>query len=180
MTLRQEILKTIAHQPRSIDLYDKLKSCLIVDGDLNHDGIDTWFKGAIQSLFYNPNHYCLVIEGADEIENRRFFRNIFPIDIQAVNASYLYNSFIFNIDFERKVDQDLVEKDNFIIFEDNLKNMVDPSCDKRLCSYCSTTDKWTYPPRKNFFIIKVKSIDFYTYDSIPKLDLWIEIFNRFK
>lgn len=171
--------------------YDRLKESLTItfhyEGSERHltcrevdefsdCGIDHWFKGIIQSLYYKPNHYGLALVGKHEIGKTQFFRRLAPQ--KDWYGKDTYNSMIIDLeDAIVKKDLDYVEMDNFTVI-----NPYTPEAyaEKRLVSYCCSTNIWNYPPRKNWIVLNVESISFELYNSIDKEQLWIEIFNKFK
>lgn len=201
--IRKQIIEVLDSPSESSNLYDTLKDCILfkykdIDISLYQEsgfpdnrtiGFDNWFKGVIRSLYYEPNKNLLVLEGKDEIELSKFLDKLIDdtclpmISLRLrntkVSENCLYHGMILDIDFEYKKTQDIIEQDNFYVYP-HVKDLIDPGTDKRLCSYCSTTTHWNYPQRKNVTVLKVESIDWEKYNAIPKLELWIEVFNLFK
>lgn len=180
MTIRERIIKLLDVNAPDTGLYKKLVESLELKAPMIDEAFDLWFRGVIQSLFYKVNRHCLVLEG-NEIDNYTWIYGLMDGDFYSDtrNCNSIYNSLICNIEFTKN-SLVVVEHDNFIILEENAKNLIPPACDKRLASYCSTTQRWIYPTRKSFIVLKVESINFELYNSIPKLQLWQELFNMFK
>lgn len=196
MTIREQIIQQLDYYEASwCPEYNKLKSCLkhfiqtdmfkeVVDDEYSQL-LDLWFEGVIKSLFYQPNHYLLVLEGEDEFENMKFFMNLLPNTLWYSNQNKLHGQSIYSelitfVEFEYQKQQKILEEDNFIVYEENARALIHPGTDKRLCSYCTTTNKWRYPQRKNVIVLSLESIDWELYNSIDKLELWKEIFFKFK
>lgn len=186
--IREEIIKYLDKQVEKYSLYYQLKSCIEYTNCVQHDGrntdtlIDDWFKGVIDSLYYRPNHFALVLKGNNQGD---FFRDLLPEPIPRLiagctNIKYLsvYTPLIIEYEFE-KTTLDIVMQDNFdVLYQSGFDTL--PSAVKRLSSYCSITNTWPYPPRKSFIILDVVDINQELYNSIDKYLLWIEIFNKFK
>ena len=189
MTIREQIIEQLDVSPIYQGEYNKLKLCLKTKEGIIDSNIDLWFEGIIQSLFYKPNHYLLVIESSDESLVSTFFEKMFPENFPrfSIGCGYidhlkncLYDYLLYHISFDYQKQQDIIEEDNFIVLEENAKQLKEPGTDKRLCSYCTTTQKWRYPQRKNVIVLSLESIDWELYNSIDKLELWREIFFKFK
>lgn len=203
--IRQQIIQQLDKPVEYFSLYYELKSCLeytnVQQGDFtNTDSkIDMWFQGIIESLYYRPNKYVLVLEASQNIGKSSFFRSLFP-DIMkkyyyedsflGLATEDIYSTIIMNLEFTKKY-LNMPMEENFIVndfdaYEASMTQMGYEiggkiiSSDKRLASYCSTTNKWQHPPRKNFIVLKLESINQELFNSIDKLQLWIEIFNKFK
>jgi len=204
MTIREEIIKLLDVPVGELSEYDKLKKCLFINAPYKgvvdtfrykeaeesykdftgHSfiSIDTWLQGVIQSLFYKPNKYLLVLEGEEGIGKDSFFANLLPDEQlyeERRTCISLYSTLIVNIEFFKNM-LNIPLEDGFIILEDNAKFLIHPGTDKRLCSYCTTTEKWRYPQRKNVIVLSVESIDWELYNSIDKLKLWQELFFKYK
>lgn len=163
--------------------YQALKSCLILQDEFTTTSgpvVDDWFKGIIQSLFYRPNKYVLVLEYQDDL--KWFFRDLLPVKtwycehyIYAEhNSTGCYDHLINNCVFERNVLNVPIRDDGIVV-----KINDEWEFEKRLWSYCTTTDNWRYT-RSNFILLRLEEINRELYNSIDKQKLWIEIFNRFK
>lgn len=178
--------------------YKLLKDCLIYKDGSEWD-LDLWFKGIINSLYYRPNKYVLVLEGKYTSVYNMFLSRMFePNKCQFIDSGEgsIYDALIICKNFYKN-ELNIPMEDNFVVnkeisklhfeyespedFANNLMKVTGfSSCDKRLASYCSTTNKWQHPPRKNFIVLKLESINQELFNSIDKLQLWIEIFNKFK
>ena len=185
MTIREQIIKELDVTPEYQGLYYSLKLCLKTNDGILDSSIDNWFRGIVESLFYKPNHYLLILEGKENFDN--FFIDLMPerlYFIYSYNNQFksvdIYYSLIKEISFDFKKQQDIIEEDNFIVIEENAKQLIEPGTDKRMCSYCSTTDNWSFPQRKNVIVLHLESVDWEKYKSIDKLQLWREIFFKFK
>lgn len=158
-----------------------------------HKMLNMWFKGVIESLYYRPNKYVLVLEGKGGIGKSEFFRHLLPENVYFKYSDsyyaheikkYAYNCLLIDLVFEKHM-LNIPTEENFIVepfcgTSDVPGERRYASTNKRLASYCSTTNKWQYPPRKNFIVLKLESINQELFNSIDKLQLWIEIFNKFK
>ena len=192
MTIRQQIIKQLDKPDEPFtecySHYSDLKQSIELDwGKIPNrsdsveleDRIDDWFKGVINSLYYRPNKLVLVLEGEQGIGKTFFFRNLlwtnsFFSDIY--EKTDVFEMLICDMEFT-KYRLDIPSVEDFTIRHPYTER---PVADKRLCSYCSTTNKWSFPQRKNFIIVPVKKINFELFNSINKELLWIEIFNKFK
>lgn len=200
--IRDEIIKILDVEPKQTGLYDQLKDCLYFQyedvsmslseiekmlSDKETRGFDSWFKGIIHSLYYKTNEYVLVLEGDIPFN---FIEKLFPEEMKycyhvSLNSSKVeedcnfYSSLVVMFSFSKKTLW-LPKEDNFIIFEENTKKLIEPSSDKRLASYYTITDKWQFPQRNNFIVLHINSIDWDKFESIDKLELWREIFKKFK
>jgi hypothetical protein len=179
--MRNEIIKKLS-EPfiDTNDYYTQLKSCIICE---DVDRVDEWFRGAIESLYYRPNHTALILCGEEEVENEHFLRNLLPgpwYVERKEDQNLVHTNFIINYEFEKR-SLYLPQQDEFIVRPSYSGNpCLYPEADKRLASYCSVVDKWPYPPRKNFIVLNVKWIESSLFNSIPKSILWSQIFNHFK
>lgn len=196
MNIREQIIETLSQKPaisEDISEYTKLKQCLNIkffyDGWKNLNCaeidqfddcmIDFWFSGIIGSLYYKPNKYVLVLEGEQCIGKTEFFRRLSPNYSWYSDCDDKTNVFEFII-----LDTEFTKRMlNLPICEDftiRYPYTTAPVTDKRLASYCTTTNDWVYPKRKNFIVLHVNSIYQELFNSINKLELWKEIFNTFK
>lgn len=189
MNIRQQIIERLDNPCEDFRRYLQLKNCLVCKPSSEtypEDAIDNWFKCVIHSLYYRPNHYCLVLVGNQNMGKTQFFRRLFPD--QHVNGEFytefypegLYSNLVIGFDegMEKK-HLNLPMEDNFIITHEETE-YVYARCDKRLASYCCTTNVWRHPQRKNYIVLHLESINQELYNSIDKELLWIEIFNKFK
>lgn len=173
MTIRQSIIKKLDSQTVVNGLYNQLKQCLEFDLDKipsssDTDGcIDLWFRGIIKSLYYNPNNLVLVLEGSQTT----FFEDLAEPFSHKQDAT-IYSELIINTEFT-KYNLSLPLKDCFTT------ELGEWPCDKRLASYCCTTNKWNFPQRKNFIVVPVKGVNQEFFNSIPKIPLWSEIFKMY-
>lgn len=177
--IRDEIIKLLDYYDTS---WHPNYSTLLESIGVHGDELDPWFKGVIRSLFYEPNHTVLILEGPQGIGKTRFFQHLLPNMnwwTQLRDCNSIYGKLIIDFEFEKK-SLIVPNDDNFTIYDENAKKQVPPAADKRLVSYCGTTQKWVYPQRKNFIVHFVEKVDFELYNSIDKLNLWREIFNKFK
>lgn len=209
MNIREQIIQRLDKQytaetinESGISYYRELKQCLNTIPEqcgTKSQMLDNWFRGVIESLYYRPNKYVLVLEGKSGTDIRHFFQLLMPRNELCGTGLYsgqIYNNLILHHDFEKK-DLNLPNEDNFIVneeisklhfeyanHEDFVNNLLTvhgfSSCDKRLASYCCTTNKWQFPQRKNYIILHLESINKELFNSIDKELLWIEIFNKFK
>lgn len=188
MDIRKQIIEYLDQPFEEQCSYNKLKYCIFPEqkewkslSDLNEwkDQLDNWFKGVIESLYYRPNHYCLVLEGKNNIGKMKFFQMLRPEQLIKFGlwSGKIYYDLILFIEFV-KSNLELPNKDEFNIIGSG--NILDTEINKRLASYCSTTNKWRFPKRKNYIVLKIESIDFELYNSIDKTNLWREIFKLYK
>jgi hypothetical protein len=192
--MRKEIIGLL-DRPKTHEgyLYEELKDCIQVRfhyetrihhltlrevDEFSDSGIDHWFMGCIQSLFYRPNKYALVLKSEHQFGMDILFARLLPNNEWYAESEYdrynehLYSKFILNHAFSKQ-SQDIIERDNFIVVDSAY-------AEKRLCSYCSTVKAWNYPNRKHVIVLEVLKIDWERFEAINKLDLWVELFNRFK
>lgn len=201
MTIREEIMQVLDDQYLEIgyaqnDWYSKLKECIKFTRESMPDSgnLDTWFHGIINSLYYKPNKYFLLLKGKD-CRLCDFFTGLFPDEGVFSGTLYVmeesnidaikYNFLLGLFECPERVHIDLTLSDDFAIWTlSDAKMFKDgtpqPVCDKRLISYCGVTEKWHNPPNKNCILLEVESIDWEKFNAIPKLQLWQEIFNKFK
>lgn len=203
MNIRQQIIERLDKPVSIIEEYkeyhyNRLKLCLNTIpeqcGSKMID-IDLWFKGVIHSLYYRPNKYVLVLEGEQGIGKSEFFRRLFWNHYVETSDTKILQHLIYDnlvIQFDEGMEKkhlNLPMEDNYIInqvanpFLSTNGDLLNPECvvcDKRLASYCCTTNKWQFPQRKNYIILHLESINQELYNSIDKELLWIEIFNKFK
>lgn len=144
--------------------------------------LDMWFKGVIESLYYRPNHYVLVLLGNERIGKSEFFRRLLPDKSWLHQGSgdkmtvFEYPIILFD-EGMTKNQLDLCEKDVFLVRKPYTEMAV---ADKRISSYCCTSNVWRHPQRKNYLVLKLESINQELFNSIDKLSLWTEIFHKFK
>lgn len=168
-------------------LYQDLKDSLILlDPYTNINRIDDWFKGIIGSLYYMPNRKVLILEQKENNIFPSLLKSLVFFDKNLVFDSYppiseddIYLNLIMYVEFDKR-NLDISERDNFKLYQENILKSIKPSCDKRLASYCTTTEKWVYPQRKNHIVLQLKEINWELFNSIDKLELWKEIFRMFK
>lgn len=180
---RNEIIATLYRKPSTLDEYEKLKLCFeLEDGAPSINDIDKWFAGVIAGLYYRPNKTVLVLVNEYHLEMREFFRDLFYCEDCAcwpdidIYEDFIYNHLFCDLYFTSKY-LNIPMKENFKIIDCEF-GMVE--AEKRLASYCSTIDEWRFPQRNNYVVLPVKNIDWVSFRSIDKLQLWIEIFNKFK
>lgn len=195
---RKQIIKLLNKNYPLFRNYDNLKSCLILNPDeksSNEDKIDIWFEGIIKSLRYKVNHTILALVG-DITGKTKFLRKLFPEIKDQPNAfyadtftkedlkAYMYTKLVINNEFTHKT-LDIANNDNFNVLPFTPGKLIRfgdavEVTDKRLASYCTTSSVWPYPQRKNVIVLHLLDINWGLYDSIDKLLLWIEIYNKFK
>lgn len=202
MTIREEIINALENNHFEFEPnYRLLKECLKVNHstidkciDWNNS-IDCWFESIILSLYYKPNKYFLILKGKGN-DLSSFFCNLFPDEGVFCGTTFVcytkniptrvkYNFLLGYFPSPERAHINLTLTDDFIAWTPyDAKMFTDgtpkPECDKRLISYCGTTEYWHNPPNKNCIVLEVESIDWEKFNSIPKLDLWQEIFNIFK
>lgn len=199
--IRQKLIDSM--QGERNGLYEELKSRFICkfscEGRLHNlsceeidqfsdCGIDHWFKGCIDSLYYKPNKFLLVLNGVKGNPLRHLHSSIVYGE-QSVFTPLLYEKFIYLFDeYECNVPgiksiNNLIEDDFFKIdnresrFSDGTPHVL---VDKRLSSFVVTTNSWTYPQRKKIIVLDIESINIDKYNEINNKLLWIDIFNKFK
>lgn len=212
MNIREQIIQRLDKQytaetinESGISYYRELKQCLNTIPEqcgTKSQILDDWFRGVIESLYYRPNKYVLVLEGKQGIGKTYFFRRLFPrvwdelcLYTEIFNSDLIHYLIYDNltVSFDEgmsKKDLNLPNEDNFKVNEDISKlhfeyesnedfvnNLLTvhgfSSCDKRLASYCCTTNKWQFPQRKNYIILHLESINQELFNSIDKELLWI-------
>jgi hypothetical protein len=172
MKPREKIIMELSVTPETTGLYDKLKSCIVTEDELD-PRIDDWFKGVIHSLFYRPNKLALILEG-DELHNSLFLRNLlYEKRLYSENHKDIYDCLLLDFLFN-KGNITYPSRGNFTVI------LGEYPCDKRLASYAGTERSWVYPKRNDFIVIPVVDICWEMFHTINKKQLWIEIFNKFK
>lgn len=167
--MRNYIISVLSEPAESEGNYEKLKQCLGCG-----DEVDSWFEGIIDSLYYRPNRKALVLLGEQGIGKSWFFRHLLPRELYHAyhEGTFMpHNILINHVEFSRK-SLSISSKHDFQI--------IDGEAEKRLASYCSTATWWPFEHRHNIILVGVEKIDQELYNSINKLDLWKEIFNRWK
>lgn len=171
-TLYRDLIKSHFNQKyyEKVDFYQTLKNTLNTD-----NVVDEWFSGVIKSLFYRPNQKLLVLCGNNA---EKIIENILPPDISKLYTlenvttdDILYSTLIYNTYFESKRDFLRIKNHNFVITDEP---------DKRLCSYVSTVDKWTFLPRKDVIVVDVNNVEFEQYLLIDKMSLWRQLYKTYK
>jgi hypothetical protein len=195
MDIRERIIKLLDVNQVSSLSYIYLKNSLTVSNyicgqsypeiDSCGDEIDIWFLGCIESLFYKPNHYRLVLVGEQGIGKTQFFRSLLPDELKVFYSdSYedIYRLFIncedefyLNVSSKKKL-----LNDGFKITDYPYFTFTEPSCNKRLVNYCATTNVWKAQKTRHNIVLNVESINKELYNSIDKLELWRELFFKFK
>ena len=180
--IREDIKSIFGIKAPETELYQTLLNCInLKDSKLDDhkDDVDFWFQGVIHSLWYKPNKTVLVLNG----ENlNTFFKHLFPREraqgwkFIGEDLTKLYDSLLINYEFD-KMSLNLPMCDHFRICEGGALGVY---TDKRLASFCSTTNLWVYPQRKHYVVLNVESIDWNTYNDINKELLWAELYNRYK
>lgn len=158
------------------DLLSELRSCLVCDE--SHD-LDVWIVGVIHSLYYKPNHKILVLNGAEGIGKTFFIENLLPKEINYPFKD-IYSSLICDLSFScGKFFNSDVNQAIINAMSDNFK-VVGYSADKRLASYAITTNSWGFPQRRTIRLLNIKYIDKERFNSIDKLQLWSQLFKKYK
>lgn len=186
--IRKKIIYDLDKPVEYFHLYYKFKTCIKFEDGVTTDSfgrnldtlIDDWFDGVIHSLFYRTNRKVLILVKQDcddcfQFLSEMMYNKELFLSIALRETKSIYSSLICEYTFTKN-SLNIASEDNFVV---NDSKDSYPIVDKRLCSYCNAVSKWVYPERKNFIVLKVKSIDFDTFSSINKLDLWIEIFKKF-
>jgi hypothetical protein len=184
--MRKDIIYFLDRKSTTDTLYDELKCCLILDetSPQNIDSVDPWFKGVIQSLFYNPNENILVLFGDQAIGKTEFFRRLLPKPdwFSHSREPYgrhpnIYKHLLVDMtDYDTSLVKDIASNDGFVI------NSNTKETNKRLASVCYTSNSIGsgFLNRRRSICLFLKNIDKIRFNSIDKTKLWIEIFNRFK
>lgn len=174
MTREQFIADMRKVSPYSGSFYYELKNCIITKSD--KDDIDRWFQGIINSLYYHPNPYLLVLIGKDGIGKSHFLANLCPPEYY-----YLKTESHINAIYEYLIiDIDIFGRDLLGIASEANFRVINGTADKRLASYATTDSKWRYPPRKTHIVLQVDHFDQYKFNAIPKQLLWQDIYHIFK
>ncbi len=193
MEIRERIIKLLDNHPfihSSGSEYEKLKQCLIPyypeAQEINNSRLYQWLKGVIQSLFYKPNMYCLVLEGNKGIGKTRFFYDILPDELKDLYTERKFDYYSNLISCNQEFFHDssakkLVTNTGYIVYHYNIQNLKEPSINMRLVSYCGTTNEFKGSLNsRRFLVIKLEDINKELYNSINKLELWRELFFMFK
>lgn len=190
--LRQDIIERLSSfQPsESQSQLELLYSCFAFKNDPVYERIkiQTWLQGCIESLYYRPNKYCLILVGSQGIGKTEFFRYISPNKNWALNTWELSKAqdscheFFFvcldeSLSYYSKVKQmrSLCQNQEYVIFDGDF-----PVSEKRIASYCGTTNEWSHPDCKWDLVVEIEKIDFQKFNSIDKNLLWSELFYKFK
>lgn len=180
--MRKEIAILLSKQPDKTGNIDELFACLNSEDDIR--SIEYWLKGFIYSIFYKPNSIMLVIKGEEGIGKGYFLKNLMPVQewfgedmTDCIHEEFLYGKFLVKVKTEFKSD---VKRMNRSLIDDGFKINDNLSTDKRLCSYCSSSNDEIVPKDGKLILrIDVKSIDIDRFKKIDKLQLWREIFFKY-
>lgn len=172
--------------------YEDMLGCFTFKGDPAYEVIklNTWFQGCIESLFYKPNKYCLILKGEQGIGKTKFFKDISPKQnwigfmtnmngIQVLSRSFFMLCLDEELEYYSKVKQmrSLCQSQEFVLLDDLANH---PATDKRLASYCATVKEWNHPVAKSDLVIDIESINFQLLAAIDKDLLWSELFHKYK
>ena len=191
--IRKDLIKSLDKKPTTLTL----ESCLCMslnnsDTELFHsnsDKLKRWLEKCIRSLSYEINDTCLILSGNQAVGKTKFLQDLLPEEfieyyIETLKPKeFVYDYFIINVEgievkSKRKETGYWVMDDNFIVRHPFTEKVT---TDKRAANYCATTNSSTKCfTRKNMQIIELESIDFELYNSIDKLELWIELYNKYK
>lgn len=195
MNIRTEFIAYLESIKHDGNHYEKLKSCLILEGKKDINTLDEWFEGFIKSLFYKPNEELLFIFGKQNIGKTEFLRRLLPERYKLLYKEQSPNS----IDSGSMSNNLLIVTDDFYIGRkemSRLKSLVsshnfktrgkyglsDFAISKRLCSFAVTSN---VPPKDNTGIRRtislcVKGINQELYNSIDKSKLFAELLEKFR
>lgn len=192
MSKRENMIKLLSGD-FSQGNYQMLKDCMILkDPYSNINRIDKWFEGFVQSLKYDPNNYMLLLTGEQGIGKTCLLNKIFSIfkgeeyiysDGFSYSRKNLYESFIINFDgfpcgkLTIKNLNRLLLNDDFTIKENDKGIIV---TDKRLSSYCGTSNYYPKKNSKKIIDIELLDINKSIADKISPIDLFREVFFTFK
>lgn len=203
MDIREQIINEFQCIKKShyIGTYDLFKSAIGVrylakgnimetslyqaDEILDSSIMDVWMKGVIQSLYYKPNVFGLLLYGEPGVGKTRLLQDMLydQIYFQQITdnetsdkQSYLYNKLIVDIEFNRFTSTRLSNTEFMCVSRE--EGWI--GAEKRLCSYCGTTNSNKFPISKRIGILNISKINFDLINSIDKLHLWNDIFNKFK
>lgn len=180
--IRKDIVEFLNRPQVTTSTVDYLKSCFELEEGEDINRIDEWLDGFISSLFYRPINKALILCGPHGIGKTLFaqellFHNKFFSDTRMAykDTPDVYNHWLVDMsDFDTKYMSKVVNSDGFVI------NSVQHKINKRLANVIYTTNSIrTELIRKNYIVIRVKSIDIHRFMAIDKYMLWIEIYNNF-
>lgn len=146
------------------------------------DEIDPWFEGVIKSLKYQPNTKVFVLVGKSGIGKSSFFRNLLPNPdwfVEHPANSFFYDYLLCDFDFNHGNLNISMNHEFYCTSIDTAIGYVDVN--KRLCSYCCSTNYWNIPQRKNYIFIRWPDnkgiIDI---SSIDTTQMWRELYHLYK
>lgn len=177
-TLKRDLIKSYFNQPFTEDNYDLLKECF---NQPDIDKIDDWFNGVIGSLFWKPNTKLLVLCGKQATGKTSFLKELLPqrlVGTLFVQTSKLSDEIKFECliadctFFENKKSLSVITKQDFIITGLDLN--------KRLVSYATTCNDWSFSPRKSIIVINMDNFNMEKFWRIDKEQLWRQIYKNFK
>jgi len=193
LDIRKDMIKSLDVPPQPSGLETSLCHCLVpkeinsfVD---NSEKLSVWLKKCIRSLSYDVNDTCLIISGPTSVNKNLFFENLLPDEFKEyyINAvipkEFVYDYFIVDLDGieDRKYCKEAgvwCTEDNFVVrhpYTDKL------SADKRAANYCGTVGNFNkHITRKDMPVIEISDINYELFNSINKLELWIELYNKYK
>lgn len=184
--IRRDIFDSFNLPRKTDDLVDKLKSCLVIDEDMQAafpvKEFDNWFESCIKSLFWKPNHKGLILCGQQGIGKTEFFRRLLPKKewfTEGVSEDYIYEDFITDVsDLPTSEYKKIVSTDCFYIRKPYTEKV---EAVKRLTNIVATSNSINNTPAESrrSIVLFLESIDQHLYNSIDKHRLWIEIFNNF-
>lgn len=146
--IREEILAM--YPPEDNHAYDTWRNAILTP---NHDVLDEWIKSMCDSLFYRPNHTCLVLCGdkAKSLEHMSYLSPSYPPDCYSAKKE-CYGSLVVFLEVAANIHEvsTLLASEHFII--------NGATADKRLSSYF-TCVKHFHHNRKRFPVVRFTQIE---------------------
>lgn len=172
MTLNQPL--------KSTNLYQELKSCLILDESKQSDieDLDEWFMGCMTSLFYRPKNKILVLISTQGIGKSTFIRDLTP---KREWIGYDYSSFSLEKHLIVDMSEHSITDAKKVMSTDQFRIPYSTKVEKRLSSVIYTSN-WVNPEltsRRRSIVLYLKDIDKMKFNNINKEHLWIEIYHQF-
>jgi hypothetical protein len=128
----------------------------------------------------------LVLSGTQGIGKTYLIRHLLPKELQSYfcEKSNLYNSGIYdNLISNDEYINDYkfiaanVNSDKFKVFNEYTEQVW---CDKRLTSFCGSSNCWNFPQRKEFLVLELRDIKWEIFDNVDMMQVWRELYNKYK
>lgn len=183
-TNHQKVKQLIESFPIGDGLFTELLQCVNAkDNKVADAKIEQWFRNCIQTLFYDVNTTVLILEGEPATGKTEFFRRIFaPLkqfykEDRHPQGEDIYEMFCMNS--EELWDFKTLRK-HALNKQHRVEPGLLPEVDKRLCSFCGTTNYYIFNQSPSIFKVGLISINFERFNAIPKDALWGEMYKKFK